>query len=166
MILISNDFWHKIKMYNFDPYSVLLSISTNIPVLLMTVFVLQGHMCERVSRSVVKNMFFSDFCFSCHTKLWFILVKYKSHGSLLVLFLVEKLLAFIVCLRAAWISFRTSCFVCFEGKQSCVAIDWVPAQCKGYLSKMTKWVSFNINLYPTHACVINLMHTNNHIWHR
>ncbi len=37
MILISNDFWHEIKMYNFEPYNVLLSISTNIPVLLMTV---------------------------------------------------------------------------------------------------------------------------------
>ncbi len=30
MILISNDFWHKIKMYNFDPYNALLSIATNI----------------------------------------------------------------------------------------------------------------------------------------
>ncbi len=30
-------------MYNFDPYNVLLAISTNIPVLLMTAFVLQGH---------------------------------------------------------------------------------------------------------------------------
>ncbi len=30
-------------MYNFDSYNVLLSISTNIPVLLMTAFVLQGH---------------------------------------------------------------------------------------------------------------------------
>ncbi len=36
MILIYNDFWHEIKMYNFDPYNVLLSIATNIPVLLMT----------------------------------------------------------------------------------------------------------------------------------
>ncbi len=34
-------FCHKRKMYNFDPYSVLLSIATNIAVLLMTV--LQGH---------------------------------------------------------------------------------------------------------------------------
>ncbi len=32
-------------MYNFDPYNVLLSIATNIPVLLMTAFVLQGHIC-------------------------------------------------------------------------------------------------------------------------
>ncbi len=31
-------------MYNFDPYNVLLAIATNIPVLLMTAFVLQGHM--------------------------------------------------------------------------------------------------------------------------
>ncbi len=30
-------------MYNFEPYNVLLSIATNIPVLLMTAFVLQGH---------------------------------------------------------------------------------------------------------------------------
>ncbi len=32
-----------IFFYNFDPYNVLLSIATNIPVLLMTAFVLQGH---------------------------------------------------------------------------------------------------------------------------
>ncbi len=43
MILISNDFWNKIKMYNCDPYNVLLAISTNIAVLLMTASVLQGH---------------------------------------------------------------------------------------------------------------------------
>ncbi len=43
MILIYNDFWHKIKMYNFDPYNVLLAIATNIPVLLMTASVLHGH---------------------------------------------------------------------------------------------------------------------------
>ncbi len=30
-------------MYNFEPYNVLLAISTNIPVLLMTASVLQGH---------------------------------------------------------------------------------------------------------------------------
>ncbi len=30
-------------MYNFVPYNVLLAIATNIPVLLMTAFVLQGH---------------------------------------------------------------------------------------------------------------------------
>ncbi len=30
-------------MYNFDPYKVLLAIATNIPVLLMTASVLQGH---------------------------------------------------------------------------------------------------------------------------
>ncbi len=33
-------------MYNFDPYNVLLSIATNIPVLLMTAFVLQGHISD------------------------------------------------------------------------------------------------------------------------
>ncbi len=35
-------------MDNFDPYNVLLAITTNIPVLLMTAFVLQGHICECV----------------------------------------------------------------------------------------------------------------------
>ncbi len=43
MILIYKDFCHKRKMYNFDPYNVLLSIATNIDVLLMTASVLQGH---------------------------------------------------------------------------------------------------------------------------
>ncbi len=36
-------FGKKRTMDNFDPYNVLLSIATNIPVLLMTAFVLQGH---------------------------------------------------------------------------------------------------------------------------
>ncbi len=45
MILISNDFWHKIKMDNFDRYNVLLAIATNIP---QTAFVLQGHIYHRV----------------------------------------------------------------------------------------------------------------------
>ncbi len=38
-----NDFWHKIKIYVFDPDSVLLAIAVNIAVLLMTASVLQGH---------------------------------------------------------------------------------------------------------------------------
>ncbi len=38
-----NDFWHKRKIYHFDPYNVLLAIATNIAVLLMTASVLQGH---------------------------------------------------------------------------------------------------------------------------
>ncbi len=49
MILIPNDFCHKIKMYHFYPYNVLLSIATNIAVLLMTAFVLQGHIYEYIS---------------------------------------------------------------------------------------------------------------------
>ncbi len=40
-------------MDNFDPYNVLLAIATNIPVLLMTAFVLLGHIC---------NMFFTHIC--------------------------------------------------------------------------------------------------------
>ncbi len=31
MILISNDFWHKRKINNFDPYDVFLAIATNLP---------------------------------------------------------------------------------------------------------------------------------------
>ncbi len=33
------------KIYNFDPYNVLLAIATNTPMLLMTDFVVQGHIC-------------------------------------------------------------------------------------------------------------------------
>ncbi len=43
LYLISNDFWNKRKMDNFDPYSVFLVIATNTPQRLMTGFVLQGH---------------------------------------------------------------------------------------------------------------------------
>ncbi len=43
LYLYRNDFWHKIQMYNFDPYNVLLAIGTNIPMLVMTGFVVQGH---------------------------------------------------------------------------------------------------------------------------
>ncbi len=42
MILISNDFLHKRKIYNFYSYNVFLAISTNIPQRLNTAFVLQG----------------------------------------------------------------------------------------------------------------------------
>ncbi len=52
MILISNDFCHKRRMYNFDPYNVLLSIATNIAVLLMTASVLQGH--KYLSKTILK----------------------------------------------------------------------------------------------------------------
>ncbi len=38
-----NHFWHKRKIYNFDPYNVFLAIATNILVLFMNGFVVQGH---------------------------------------------------------------------------------------------------------------------------
>ncbi len=41
----TNDFWHKRKMYNFNPYNVLLAIATNIPQRLKTGFVVQVHKC-------------------------------------------------------------------------------------------------------------------------
>ncbi len=37
-----NDFWHKRKLSDFDPYNALLAIATNIPVLLLAAFVVQG----------------------------------------------------------------------------------------------------------------------------
>ncbi len=40
-----NDFWHKRKIDNFDPYNVFLAIATKIPLLLKTGFVVQGHIC-------------------------------------------------------------------------------------------------------------------------
>ncbi len=52
------------KINHFDPYNVLLAIATNIPMLLMTAFVLQGHILWRylhfwvtlyVSQTVVLN---------------------------------------------------------------------------------------------------------------
>ncbi len=42
-------------MDNFDPYNVLLAIATNIPVLLMTAFVLQGHICALI---IIWRLFF------------------------------------------------------------------------------------------------------------
>ncbi len=47
-----NDFWHKRKINHFDPYNVFLAIATNIPVLLMTGFVVQGHICVKSMCSV------------------------------------------------------------------------------------------------------------------
>ncbi len=41
-----NDFWHKRKIYNFDPYSVFWAIATNVPQWLKTGFVLQSHKCD------------------------------------------------------------------------------------------------------------------------
>ncbi len=43
IFMVHDLYFHKRQMYNFDPYNVLLAIATNIPVLLMTAFVLQGH---------------------------------------------------------------------------------------------------------------------------
>ncbi len=42
---LTNDFCHKRKIYNFDPYNVFLAIATNIPQRLKC-FVLQGHKCN------------------------------------------------------------------------------------------------------------------------
>ncbi len=42
-----NDFWPKSKIDHFDPYAVLLCIATNIPMMLMTGFVVQGHISQK-----------------------------------------------------------------------------------------------------------------------
>ncbi len=44
-------------MYNFDPYNVLLSIATNIAVLLMTASVLQGHIYNSYTNKDVQLTF-------------------------------------------------------------------------------------------------------------
>ncbi len=44
-IFMEHDFWHNF-FYNFDPYNLLLAIATNIAVLLMTGFVVQGHIYQ------------------------------------------------------------------------------------------------------------------------
>ncbi len=36
------------KIYNFDPYNVLLALATNKPVLLMAGFVVQGHIYKNI----------------------------------------------------------------------------------------------------------------------
>ncbi len=38
----TSDFWHLRKLYNFDQYSVLLTIASNKPVLLLTGLVVQS----------------------------------------------------------------------------------------------------------------------------
>ncbi len=52
-------------MYNFDPYNVLLSIATNIPVLLMTAFVLQGHiLIQFYNKTGMSTNLSISFCFT------------------------------------------------------------------------------------------------------
>ncbi len=41
--LYPNDFWHKRKINDFDPYNVFLAIAKIIPQRLKTGFVVQGH---------------------------------------------------------------------------------------------------------------------------
>ncbi len=60
-------FGTKQKMYNFDPYNVLLSISTNIAVLLMTAFVLQRRILQ---------CFFAEFLLFC---LFIVLPNVRDH---------------------------------------------------------------------------------------
>ncbi len=54
-------------MYNFDPYSVFLAIATNIPVLLMTAFVLQGHKYYSIYNTLLMNA--TEYCSSNYSEL-------------------------------------------------------------------------------------------------
>ncbi len=47
-------------MDNFDSYNVLLAIATNIPVLLMTDFVLQGHTYDVKSKCLARNIVYAS----------------------------------------------------------------------------------------------------------
>ncbi len=49
-------------MDNFEPYNELLAIDTNIPVLLMTAFVLQGHIYQ--GWQILRMCY----CFYCHVQ--------------------------------------------------------------------------------------------------
>ncbi len=53
----TNDFWHKRKIDNCDPYNV-LDIVTNIPVLIMTAFVLRGHILSTNTNKDLKYIQF------------------------------------------------------------------------------------------------------------
>ncbi len=57
-----NYFWHTRRINNFDPYSVLLALSTNIPVLLMTGFVLQAHICADLHSGFRTDLLISSAC--------------------------------------------------------------------------------------------------------
>ncbi len=57
-ILCPNDFWHKRKIYYFDPYNVFLAIATNLPQRLETwALVVQGHICCFKSEQLVITIF-------------------------------------------------------------------------------------------------------------
>ncbi len=58
LIPLPNYFWHKRKIYHFDPYNVFVAIATNIPQGLKTAFVLQGHTCPRQSEELFLLLFF------------------------------------------------------------------------------------------------------------
>ncbi len=51
-MIFTNDFWHKIKINNLDPHNVCLAVATNIPQRLKTGFVVQGHICCFLIKSI------------------------------------------------------------------------------------------------------------------
>ncbi len=78
-------------MYNFDPYNVLLAIATNI---LMTGFVLQGHICA---------FYLTILAFSCYF-LYLVILTF----SLIILFtsrIFEFVSEFTFCVSQFWLNF-------------------------------------------------------------
>ncbi len=70
-------------MYNFDPYSVLLSIATNIPVLLMTAFVLQGHRYKSRSQmhGVIHCFYLLSLNVNVYERLYYCTVIKEDHNA-------------------------------------------------------------------------------------
>ncbi len=75
----------KEHFYNFDPYSVLLSIAAIIPVLLKTGFVLQGHICDWFLVLCIKLYIHDAVLFKLIKCKWFILCNFLHSGIILLL---------------------------------------------------------------------------------
>ncbi len=82
-------------MDNFDPYNVLLAIATNIPVLLMTAFVLQGHICFLLSSVTLTNFVGWSEPYSCAQRFDKLHNSDPSHGPVLILFLLFSKLSYL-----------------------------------------------------------------------
>ncbi len=67
-------------MYNFDPYNVLLAIATNIPVLLMTAFVLIINHHPPAEKQTLMNLMNSDM-FQISLMIWIFQAMIKKRSG-------------------------------------------------------------------------------------
>ncbi len=58
-------------MDNFDPYNVFLAIATNIPVRLMTGFVVQGHICMYIVYVCINMYIIPRQCYYFSLRVYF-----------------------------------------------------------------------------------------------